>query len=124
MSVLESGYLLLIKLDRMQCFYDDNERGAYVAHKNTAYDRVPDMAQVLKQIVIMTRNKGYEFVEQDDEEDDNYIIPEMYYEWPEDTYTDVDEDDEELIEAIEAEALEEYFEECYDGLFKSKFADA
>lgn len=125
MSVSMSGISLVANLAAMalQYFWDDNERGAYIAHKNNT-ETLPDMREVLKEIVLMSRNKGYDLHTDDDV--DNYIIPEMFYEYPE---VDIDyecysESDDDLIDALEADALDEYFEQCYEGLCKNKFADA
>jgi hypothetical protein len=100
-------------------FWDDNERGPYISHKNQTRV-IPDMAQVLKEIVMMSWNQDEST---EDYEDIDYVNPTMYYEYSDNEIPEyMDDTDDELIEALESEALNEYFEHCYDSLCKNKFA--
>jgi hypothetical protein len=103
--------------------WDDNERSPYIAHKHSI-TYAPDMAEVLKEIVLMSRHQQESSI-QDDEEDIDYVLPDMYYEYPDIELPEyVDESDDEIIEALETDALDAYFEHCYEGLCKNKYAYA
>lgn len=114
---------VVIDLYKMM-YWDDNERGPYIAYSSPAIHE-PDMSKVLKDIVLMSRNQNISSVDDEEEETDiEYVAPEMYYEYPNVELPEyiVDDTDEEFLEELETEALNVYFEQCYDSLCKNKYA--